>query len=70
MCVASAIWPAVSLRPKRGGAGRLGRRLTFTFLFSPFTYTIVIGDGAAFIALLAKPSLSAGHSSSPKKEEV
>ena len=37
MWVASSICLAVSLRPKRGGADFLGRRLTFTLVFSPLT---------------------------------
>lgn len=37
MCEASSDWRAVSLRPKRGGAGFLGRRFTLTLVFSPLT---------------------------------
>lgn len=37
MCVASSRWRAVSLRPKRGGAGFLGSLLTLIFSFSPLT---------------------------------
>lgn len=43
MCDASSLCLAVSLRPKRGGAGFLGRRFTLTFSFSPRTWHNIIG---------------------------
>ena len=44
--------------------------LTLMRVFSPLTITNVTGLGAAATALFVKESLSAGHSSSPKKDEA
>lgn len=51
MWVARSRWFAVSLRPKRGGAAFLGRRLTLTFSLAPLTYTMHTGEGARVIAV-------------------
>ena len=40
MWVARSSCLAVSLRPKRGGAGFFGRRLTLTFSFAPFSHRL------------------------------
>jgi hypothetical protein len=71
MCVARAFCAAVSLRPKRGGLGRALRRFTFTS--SACLPRRMIKSTSFCLALMAvrvKATLSAGHSSSPKKEEV
>ena len=68
--VALVFWEAVNLRPKRGGAGFLGRALTLTEVFSPLVTMTVTGGGQALRADLTNPNLSAGHSSSPKKDDT
>ena len=71
MCVARAFCAAVSLRPKRGGLGRAFRRFTFTS--SACLPRMMMKSTSFCFALMAvrvNAALSAGHSSSPKKEEV
>ena len=62
---------AVSLRPKRGGLGRAFSRFTFTSSAClPRTMTKSTSFCLALMAVRVKATLSAGHSSSPKKLEV
>ena len=49
---------AVSLRPKRGGAGLLVRRFTLIFSLAPLTYTRHTGDGARVMAVCCAHSHS------------
>ena len=71
MWVARAFWAAVSLRPKRGGLGRALRRFTFTSSAAlPRITTKSTSSCFALMAVRVKATLSAGHSSSPKKELV
>lgn len=53
--MARSFCTAVSLRPKRGGAGFLGSRFTSTLVFSPLITTRVTGEGAADSAERVKP---------------